>query len=296
MKFFSREVKIALVAIVAIVIVYFGIMFLKGISLNKTDNMYYVEMSDVSGLPAAAEVLASGVKVGMVKQLSYNPDKQNVAFSVEFMDGFKVPKGTTATLTKDMLGAPKVKIILGSSANGYMAKGDTIPGFPLADLMETATDLVPSFQALLPKVDSILMALNNLANDPALSHSLHNIDYVTTNLRTTSDQLNLLMQRDIPKMMANVNTVSDNLATTTGNLKEVDFMSIANNANQTISELQLFTNRLNNENSTLGKLTNDASVYNHLDSTMQNASLLLKDLRENPKRYVHFSMFGKKDK
>ena len=122
------------------------------------------------------------------------------------------------------------------------------------------------------------------------------MEYITSNLRTTTDRLNGLLASDVPQLMKKTNTICANLETTTNNLKEVDLNEIAQNANKTMEGLQLFTNRLNNENSTLGLFLNDASVYNHLDSTMMNASMLLQDLREHPKRYVHFSLFGKKDK
>ena len=141
-----------------------------------------------------------------------------------------------------------------------------------------------------------LTALNTLANDPALPATLHNLEYVTGNLRTTTDRLNHMLGNDVPQLMARVNRVGGNLEETTAKLNQVDFAGMSSRANQTLDDLNLFTNRLNNENSTLGRLMNDASVYNHLDSTMLNASRLLEDLRLHPKRYVHFSLFGKKDK
>ena len=293
---FSKEIKIALVTIVAILIVYFGIMFLKNIKLSSTSNVYYVEMSDVNGLSPQAEVLANGMNIGTVKSLSYDAQRQVVVVAVDLAEGYQVPVGTTATLSKDMLGSPKMRIMLGDNPQQVLQAGDTISGYPMADLMTSAGDLVPAFKAMLPKLDSILTALNTLANDPAIAASLHNMEYVTGNLRTTTDNLNHLLRNDVPQLMARVNRVGGNLEETTSRLNQVDFVGMSNRANQTIDELNVFTNRLNNENSTLGRLMNDASVYNHMDSVMVNASLLLEDLRNHPKRYVHFSVFGKKDK
>lgn len=293
---FSKEIKIALVTIVAILIVYFGIMFLKNIKMSRTNNVYYVEMSDVNGLSPQAEVLANGMNIGTVKSLTYDAQRQLVVVAIDLIEGYQVPVGTTATLSKDMLGSPKMRIMLGDNPKQVLQAGDTISGFPMADLMASASELVPSFKALLPKLDSILTALNTLTNDPALPASLHNLEYVTGNLRTTTDNLNRLLRNDVPQLMARVNRVGGNLEETTTKLNQVDFVGMSNRANQTMDELYFFTNRLNNENSTLGRLMNDASVYNHLDSTMVNASRLLEDLRTHPKRYVHFSLFGKKEK
>ncbi|MBQ3780357.1 MAG: MCE family protein [Bacteroidaceae bacterium] len=293
---FSKEIKIALVTIVAILIVYFGIMFLKNIKLARTNNVYYVEMSDVNGLSPQAEVLANGMNIGTVKSLTYDAKRQLVVVAVDLAEGYQVPKGSTATLSKDMLGSPKMRVILGDDPASVLQAGDTIPGFPMSDLMASAGELVPSVKALVPKLDSILTALNTLANDPALPATLHNLEYVTGNLRTTTDRLNHMLGNDVPQLMARVNRVGGNLEETTAKLNQVDFAGMSSRANQTLDDLNLFTNRLNNENSTLGRLMNDASVYNHLDSTMLNASRLLEDLRLHPKRYVHFSLFGKKDK
>ena len=260
---FSKEIKIALVTIVAILIVYFGIMFLKNIKLARTNNVYYVEMSDVNGLSPQAEVLANGMNIGTVKSLTYDAKRQLVVVAVDLAEGYQVPKGSTATLSKDMLGSPKMRVILGDDPASVLQAGDTIPGFPMSDLMASAGELVPSVKALVPKLDSILTALNTLANDPALPATLHNLEYVTGNLRTTTDRLNHMLGNDVPQLMARVNRVGGNLEETTAKLNQVDFAGMSSRANQTLDDLNLFTNRLNNENSTLGRLMNDASVGLH---------------------------------
>lgn len=292
----TREIKIGIVAIAAILIVYFGIIFLKGIKLSSTENVYYITMSDVNGLSPQADVLANGMVVGQVKSLSFDAATQLVAIGIELNKGYSLPKGSTATLQKDMLGAPKVKVILGTDPTQTLVPGDTIKGVPMMDLMASAGDMIPSVEALMPKIDSILTALNALVNNPALPQTLANMEYVTGNLRTTTDQLNVLLGKDVPQMMTHVNQVGINLESTTAQLKSIDYKGLADGMGQTMGNLNAFTAQLNNQNSTLGRLMNDASMYEHMDTTMQNASLLLKDLREHPKRYVHFSLFGKKDK
>mgnify|MGYP002622749868 CR=1 FL=1 len=296
MKLLTKEIKIAMTAILATAIIYFGIMFLKNVKLSSTHNVYYVEMSDVNGLSPQSEVLANGMPVGLVKTLSFDSDRQMVTIAVELNEGFHVPTGTTATLTKDMLGAPKMKLLLGSQPQQRLNQGDTIKGTPMLDIMAVAGNMMPAVESIVPKLDSILTAINELVANPALAQSMQNLEYVTANLRTTTDQLNGLLGKDVPQLVGSVKNIGGNLEQTTQRLNAINFIEMADNANHTLGELQLFTNRLNNENSTLGRLMNDASVYNHLDSTMSNASLLLEDLREHPKRYVHFSIFGRKDK
>ena len=276
---------------------------MKGLKLFGSDNIYYVEMKNVAGLSKAGEVIANGMNIGSVKDISYDAKRQMLTVAVELNEGFRLPRHSRATTTKDMLGAPKMNIILGENPNDLLAVGDTIFGEGGGDLMSSIGDMVPQLKALMPKLDSILSAVNTLTNDPALATSLQNMEYITNNLKTTTDDVNQLMRRDIPQLMVHANTICGNLETTTSQLNQIDLAGIANNANttlqnanQAVSELQSFTSQLNNENSSLGKLMNDPSIYNHLDSTMNNASLLLEDLRLHPKRYVHFSLFGRKEK
>lgn len=296
MRFFTKEVKIAITAILAVLIIYIGIIFLKGLKLFSQDTTYYVELSNINGLTVSSEVLVNGMNVGLVKSVSYNPTKQNLTVAIDVTPGFSIPQGSTAVLSKEMLGSTKMNIVLGSDPSLNIQPGDTIKGKESIDLMTEAANMIPQVQSLLPKMDSILASLNKVTSDPAILASLHNMEYITTNLRTTTDRLNGMLEGDMSQLLKKTNNVCDNLEATTGNLRNVDFVGIANNANSTIEGLQLFTNRLNNENSTLGLLLNDASVYNHLDSTLNNASLLLENIRLQPKRYVHFSLFGKKDK
>ena len=299
----SKEIKIAITAVIAVVIVYLGIIFMKGLKLFSSDNIYYVEMKNVGGLSKAGEVIANGMNIGVVKDITYDGTRQMLTVAVELNEGFSLPRNSHATTVKDMLGAPKMNIILGENPRDLLAKGDTIPGEGGGDLMSSIGEMVPQLKALMPKLDSILTAVNTLANDPALAASLHNMEYVSNNLKTTTDDINRLMRHDVPQLIGHANSIFSSVETTTQQLNQIDLVGIADNAsetmknaNQVVSELQLFTNQLSNQNSSLGKLMNDPSMYNHLDSTMNNASRLLEDLRLHPSRYVHFSVFGKKEK
>ena len=152
---------------------------------------------------------------------------------------------------------------------------------------------------MLPKLDSILTSVNTLLADPALAQSLHNVQTITDNLTTSSAELNTLMKqinRNVPTMMAKANSVLDNTDKLTGNLAALDLQSTKQQVDQTIANVQQLTAKLNSKDNTLGLLMNDASLYNNLNTTMRSADTLLVNLREHPKRYVHFSIFGKKDK
>jgi aspartate carbamoyltransferase catalytic subunit len=151
----------------------------------------------------------------------------------------------------------------------------------------------------LAKDDSILGSLNTLLADPALAQSLHNVQTITSNLTTSTVELNTLMRtlnKNVPTMMAKANTVLDNTTTLTNNLAALDLASTKQQIDQTLSNVNDVTAKLNSKDGTVGLLLNDPGLYNRLNATVTHADSLMIDLRMHPKRYVHFSVFGRKDK
>lgn len=296
----SKEIKIASVAILSAIIVYVGIIFLKGLKLFSDEVSYFVEITDVQGMPTASDVRANGLKVGTVKAITFNSDKQNLTVEITVNPKFQIPEGTSVYMTKEMLGSAMMNLRLGPNPTALLHPGDTIKGAPMVDLMTEAGNMIPKVEALLPKMDSILTAINTMANDPAIASSLHNMEAVSADLRLTTRQINGLLGKDVPQLMAKTNNICDNLETTTGQLTQIDFVGMAKKADATMNSVQEMTFKMNttmnSKETSLGMLMNDNSIALHIDSTMLNSSRLLEDFRLHPKRYVHFSLFGKKDK
>lgn len=296
----SKEAKIGMVAVFAVLIIYVGIIFLKGLKLFNNDVSYFVEITDVQGMPTASPIRANGLTVGSVKAITFNPRKQNITVEINVNPSFQIPEGTSVYMTKEMLGSATMNLKLGPDPTALLHPGDTIQGNPMTDLMSAAGNMLPQVEALLPKVDSILTALNTLANDPSLATSMHNMEEISADLKVTTKQINGLLGKDVPQLMAKTNNICANLETTTGNLNQIDMLGMAQKADATLSSVQDMTFKINtamtSKESSLGMLMNDNAIALHLDSTMMNSSRLLEDLRLHPKRYVHFSLFGKKDK
>ena len=144
-----------------------------------------------------------------------------------------------------------------------------------------------------------MASLNALLADPALAQSLHNVRDITANLTTSTEQLNTLLgnvNRGVPTMMAKANGVLDNTQRLTGNLAALDLAGTMARVDQTLANVQAVTAKLNSNEGTLGLLMNDPNLYHSLNRTVVSADTLLTNLRQHPKRYVHFSLFGKKDK
>ena len=296
----SKEIKIALVAIFSAILIYVGIIFLKGLKLFSDEVSYFVEISNVQGMPTASDVRANGLKVGTVKAIQFNAGKQNLTVEITVNPQFQIPEGTTVYMTKEMLGSAMMNLKLGPNPTALLHPGDTILGEPMIDLMTEAGNMLPKVEALLPKVDSILTAMNTLVNDPAITTSMHNMEAVSADLRVTTSQINGLLGKDVPQLMAKTNNICTNLETTTGQLNQIDLVGMAQKADATMNGVQEMTFKMNtamsSKESSLGMLMSDNSIALHIDSTMQNSSRLLEDFRLHPKRYVHFSLFGKKDK
>lgn len=300
MKFFTKEVKIALTAIVGIVVLFYGLQFLKGLNVFSTDITYYVAFDDVSGLSPSSPVYANGYRVGVVKSLNYdyNPQGKIVA-ELDLNKNMRVPRGSHAELASDLLGNIKINLVLSEDPINMISHGDTIPGEMEMGMMTKVSKMLPAIEHMMPKLDSIITSLNTLLADPALRNTLHNVEGMTGNLNATSAELKSLsasLNREVPGMMNKANGVLDNTQQLTGNLAAIDVEGMAAKVNQTLANVEQMTQKLNSNEGTLGLLMRDATLYNNLSSTAASADSLLIDFKAHPKRYVHFSVFGKKDK
>lgn len=300
MKYFTKEVKIALVAIAGVVVLFFGMNFLKGLNIFSSEDNYYVQFSDITGLSSSSPVYADGFKVGVVKYIIYDyshTEGSKVLIGVDKQ--LRIPQGSSAEIVSDMLGNVKVNLLLANNPREKVAPGGLIKGMINDGAMGKLQDMVPAVEKMLPKLDSIMTSLNAILADPAIRQSLHNVQTITDNLTTSTAQLNTLMaglNKNVPGMMAKANNVLDNTETLTANLAAVDVASTMRQVDQTIANVQQLTAKLNSKEGSLGLLMNDTQLYDNLNSTMRNADSLVIDLRQHPKRYVHFSVFGRKDK
>ena len=180
MKKFSKEIQIALVALVGIVVLYFGLQFLKGMTLFSNDNRYFVKFKDVSGLSVASPIFANGYRVGVVETIDFNyGNTSEIVASIGVDKNMQVPKGSRAEIATDLMGNVKVQLVLGNVADGVVAPGDTITGGQQVGAMGKAADMIPTIQQMLPKLDSILASVNTLLADPAIASSLHNVEQIT---------------------------------------------------------------------------------------------------------------------
>ena len=296
----TKEIKIALVAIVGILVMYFGINFLKGMNLFSTNNAYYMTFDDIQGLGASTPIYADGYKVGTVDGMEYDYKENGpIKVKVDINKDLRIPQGSKAEIVKDLMGNLQVNLLLANNPRERVEPGGIIPGAVNGGMMDKAANLVPVVEKMLPKLDSILTSVNALLADPALAASLHNVETITSNLTISTRELNTLMaglNKQVPGMIGKANGVLDNTNRLTANLASLDVQGTLNKVNQTLESAHQFTEKLNSNQGSLGLLMNDTKLYDNLTSTMSHADSLVIDLKAHPKRYVHFSVFGRKDK
>lgn len=300
MKYFTKEVKIAIVAIVGLVVLFLGMNFLKGLDLFSTDNRYYISFRDISGLSSSSPIYADGYKVGVVRGIVYDySQSKDIIVEADINKDMRIPKGSSAEIVSDLMGNVKVNLLLASNPRERVNPGETIVGGINDGAMGQMKDLIPVVQDMLPKLDSILASVNLLLQDPAIANSLHNVETVTGNLTVSTRRLNTLLgtlNRRMPGLLAKADGVMDNAQVITSNLSKVDVEGTMSKVNATLDNVQAFTDQLNNNTGSLGLLMRDPNLYYNLNATVKSADSLLIDLKSHPKRYVHFSVFGRKDK
>lgn len=296
----TNEVKIGLVAIAGIVLLFIGLEYLKGSTLFSNDDHYYARFNDVSGMSVSSPIYANGYRVGVVEAIDYDfsrPD--NIVATISLDPRLRLPRGTRAEISSDLLGNVKLELKMGENPLDRLAIGDTIIGEVQQGMMGKAAKMVPQIEQMLPKLDSILSSVNTLLANPALANSMQNVEGITANLNKTTNelrQLSVSLNSQLPQMLTKADGVLTNTEGLTRQLNEINVASTMNKVDQTLANVQQMTKSLNSKEGTLGLLLHDPQLYYNLSATMGDADKLLIDLREHPKRYVHFSIFGKKDK
>ncbi len=295
-KAFSKEVKIGIGFVVALFLLYTGINFLKGINIFKPANSYTVIFDDVTGLTLSTPVILNGYQVGLVYSMELDQDKNDkVAVVLNLDKGVKITKGSKIKLDVSLMGSATVIIDKNPETEELYSSSDRIPGIRQLGMMESMSQTVlPQVGNLIPKIDSILSGVQLLVTNPALTQSLENVTVITSELTAASKQLNQMMavmNRDIPKLSTNMTAVSSDLAQVSGKFKTLDFQKSYQSIDSTLQNIQTLTNKLNSKDNSVGLLMNDRQLYDSLVSTMGNASLLLKDVKENPSKYINVKVF-----
>lgn len=299
-KIFTKNMKIALTVLIGLVLLYWGINYLKGINLLTPANYFYTEVESTDGLLQAAPITVNGFQVGQVREINYDYDKNKITVMLSMNKEMKVPEGSTINMVSGLMGGASLVLNLGKGP--AMKTGSYIPTTDVPGIMDHVSEnVVPMVTEMLPKVDSIVGNINGLTANPALASSLTRLDAITRQLQISAQQLTQLMNglnRSVPGVMNNVNGITNNLTGATGNitdfsasLKDMPLDETINKLNTTLANLQTLSEQLNDKNSSLGKIMNDRELYDNANHAIASLDSLLIDIKANPKRYINVKVF-----
>lgn len=304
----SNEVKTGILVTAALAALLWGLNYLKGKDLFTSRNKYYAVYDDVDGLVKSNPVLMNGFRIGIVDNISFMPDHSGrLVLTLLITEDVFVSKNSVAQIfDSDLIGTKALRIQLGNDPTA-LADKDTLYGEVDKGLAGTFAPLKDKAESLVQNLDSVMLMLRQTFNQDFrqnlqsgvghLNHTLASIDEmvgsdqgkfrimianlssITTNLKNNNEKITNILQ--------NLNAISDSLT-------QVHFAETIRKADDVLIQTKDLMVKINNGQGSLGLLVNDKSLYNNLDSTAHNLDILIKDLHEHPKKYVHFSVFGKK--
>ena len=279
-------------------ILFFGINYLKGINIFRASNYYFAVYENVAGLAVSAPVNANGFKVGQVREMRYlydNPGHVEVELALDA--DLKITEGTVAIMTTDMLGTGSITLEI-PKTDKYLAKGTTLESTTATGLMDNLSgDLMPGISGMLPKIDSLLVAVTNVVTDPSLALALKRLDAITADLNVMSGNI-ARATKPLPGVIENASTVAANLNTMSAKLDSLSTTLQGLPLDETMQNVQVLTQNLKDitakmqtNDSSLGMLINDPGLYESLNHTVASLDSLINDVKAQPKRYLKFSVF-----
>jgi phospholipid/cholesterol/gamma-HCH transport system substrate-binding protein len=306
----TREVKTGIVAVSVIALFIWGYNFMKGLNLFDGPSITYLtEYNNVQGLNEASVVTINGVEVGKVVKISFNkkPEKRGhliVEFSVE--TDFEFSKKSIAKIySASLMGGKSLAII--PSYEGEMAtSGDFLQGEIESDIFSSVTEKLNPLQAKVENVivsaDSLMVGLNDIIDAKSRKHlksSIAKLDVTISNFKNVSESIDKLVKSNnekLSKTISNAELMTNNLAKLSDTLVNANLGLTIKNFETTVNNLNKILASIDAGDGTLGKLLKDEEMYNNLSNASKEMEELLREMKLHPKRFVHFSLFGKKDK
>lgn len=299
---YAREIKVGVLAAVCLFLLFFGFNFLKGVNIFSPTNAFHGTYYNLHGLEEQAAVYIRGHKVGQVDAIHYDFARDS-AFTIEISirKDIALPQGTRMALIADgLLGGMAIELQIPSpitNDQSPIAHGAFLPTTYVPGLMESLQgELLAHVDQAVQGVDSLIAELHGQVEGDHLKSALTNVDRVSGDLTVVSSDLKKLMNNQVPRIVNNADTVVANLNTIIADIKEADLKSTVARVDKTVDNVNGLVSDVRSQEGTLGQLIYNKSLYNHIDATVVSADSLLTDLKAHPKRYVQFSLFGKKEK
>lgn len=314
----SKNILIGLIFVVSITMLIWGINILQGSNVFKPEQSFVAMYSQVNGLVETNPVLINGVKVGQVEEISINENSQrsiSVVFTID--NNIKIPKNTIARIySADLMGSKSIALIIGDALD-YASTGDTLTSEIQATLQEEVNKQVAPLKKktedLISSIDTLITAIRSVLNEKTrenLQGSFDRIGLIIKNIEHTSFSVDTLVQTEqnkLKRIVSNLESITfnvrnsneqisniiKNFSSISDSLAKVNIARTISNTDKALYDASQILEKINKGEGTIGQLVNNESLYNKLDSTAKDLDALLIDLKANPKRYVHLSLFGK---
>ena len=296
-KTFSRNALIGLAFIASLVMLYFGINFLKGVNVFQQQHRYYITLDDVTGLLVSSPIFLQGYQVGLVNNIRLaNTNPVEFVVGLNFVENIPIPRDSHVEYSVDVFGASSVNLVLGIS-NQVFQPGDTLRGKREVGLMDGISSIMPQADAVLANVDSLFLTMTRLLSNPAWEMAMEGIAGTVAQLNRSSESLNRIMgavENDLRTISSNMSEISDNLKALSDNLSQLELQNTFNNIDEMVGNLNALTAKISSDDNSIGRLMNDTDLHDNLVITLNNAAQLLENIRQYPERYlsVRVRLFG----
>ncbi|MDR0907725.1 MAG: MlaD family protein [Rikenellaceae bacterium] len=299
----KREVKIGIFAAVVLLCLYLGVNYLKGKDVFSGDRVYYTMLEQTGGLQTSAPVLLKGVKIGSVTGITIDPaHTDQVVVTVNIKKSFRIPTDSSLKMfTNGIMGGKAIEFVPGV-ADTYFERGAVIPSIAESGLLDVAStsieDVIDEFKRLVNSLDATSVTINSVLQQNAESFkgTMDNINSTTRQLSEAGvgDMIAELgaFTHSLQQNAGRLDSIMANLDTVSGSLAGTDLGGTVAGLDESIASLNRVLADIESGEGTVGRLLDDPAMYDSLTSAAGSLNMLLEDLRANPKRYVHFSLFG----
>lgn len=303
----SKELRVGIVVIISLGLFYYGFNYLKGSNIFKTGSFYYAEYPNVNGLSVDDPIFTKGFRVGKVSSTKLNMETGKILVQLQITnEEIKIPSNSEAIIASSgLLGGKEINLKLGDSQE-YLEINDTLSSDTEGDLIDSFTSSLEPFEKsamnAVTSIDSVMKLVQSVLNQKnrdALDHGLTDLSITLNNLNSASAGLDNLIATEKGKLsniITNLNTMSKNLSVFSDTLTNMEIKQTIDEANLALSNANKILTKINEGEGTMGQLVNNDTLYMNLESVSKNLDKLMIDFQEHPKRYVHFSLFGKKEK
>ena len=301
----SRETKAAFFVLTTILLFIFGFNFLKGSSILDKQKTIYAVYDEVDGLLVGANVMINGLSIGNVTELDFLPNSTKILVTLKVKDKLNFSSKSTASIYETgVLGGLAISIDPIFEREFIVKTGDTLnssvrPG--LTELINRQIEpLSRQLQSTITSVDSIFTGASNVLNRQTQEEIKESINVLTSAIKAINNS-SVIIEKTLTAKNSQINNTIDNFEKISFNLSEVSdelnsfgLSNMLSNLEVSVDGISSIVNKLDSNNSTIGKLINEDEVYNNLNSSIESLNNLITDIKENPKKYIHFSVFGRK--